>query len=117
MTSRNRHYSYTYRIENESPESSEKFIVFHELSEENGDKNGQVAAAEGGQRLKQKDPLPPIKYNLANLQVATYDIDHSRCMCPKGKYFGLNLITKNSRKVYFETFNELNICLKLILQH
>mmetsp|Transcript_6408 Transcript_6408/g.8573 ORF Transcript_6408/g.8573 Transcript_6408/m.8573 type:complete len:104 (-) Transcript_6408:715-1026(-) len=38
-------------------------------------------------------------------------------MCPNGEYYGLNFITKNTRKVYFGQFSELLTCLNEILRH
>ena len=62
-----------------------------------------------------KSEEKPIVYSLAKVQVATADREHSLMLDPNGTYVGLNIITHNTRKVYFDEWKKMEKCLGLIL--
>jgi len=58
-----------------------------------------------------------IVCDLSRVHACTTDIRGVRNLCLDHRYYGLNLYSSKSRKVYFTKFDSMTSCLKQIHEH
>lgn len=57
-----------------------------------------------------------ISYDLSKVHVSTNDSRTSKTYCRENVYYGLNLITAKSRKVYFESYDQMDRFINKIIK-
>ena len=84
MTSEERYYLYKYEF---TPEGQ---LTFTRPSLSNGEK-----------------PSKPIVYDLHVTQVCTIDREDKKVYCNDKRHYGINILQKSSRKVYFVSYEKM----------
>lgn len=84
MTSEERYYLYRYEF---SPEGQ---LTFTRPSLSNGEK-----------------PSKPIVYDLSVTQICTIDREDRKVYCKDKRHYGINILQKSSRKIYFVSYEKM----------
>ena len=56
-----------------------------------------------------------IVYDLSEVHVCSVETSNDQIYAPETSYFGLNIMLKKSRKVYFKKFSGMEKCLNRII--